>query len=91
MNTELILTIIILILTVTITLITYLNSKEREKLVKAILAKDLRELTDNEALEKIKKNPAPAAEPEFQAFDEADETVFDRAIKQQLKDAQKLT
>jgi uncharacterized membrane protein YraQ (UPF0718 family) len=68
----------------------YTQQKEREKLLKMFMAKDLREVTDNEVMEKTKE-PEPYKPPDSMSMDDAidDEVVFDRhiaAVKLQAKE-----
>ncbi len=87
---EVILTIIIGILLGYIGYIQFVGIKEREKLLKMFMAKDLREVTDNEALEKIPEQE-PIKSPDIVSMDDAidDEKLFDRhieAVKLQAKE-----
>lgn len=64
--------------------------EDREKLLKMFMAKDLREVTDNEALEKIPKTNIKLP-PEVVSTDEMleDEKLFDKhiaAVKKQAED-----
>lgn len=85
---EIILVITIIVLICALLLTQYNGIKEREKLLKMFMAKDLKEVTDNEYTQKIKvKKEIPP-----DAVDIAeDETIFDRAIKAQLEYGDKLS
>ena len=90
MMSEVILTITIALLIIYSLVSNYINTKEREKLLKMFMAKDLRELTDNEVMEKTKE-PEPYKPPDSMSMDDAvdDEVVFDRhiaAVKLQAKE-----
>ena len=62
------------------------NLEEREKLIKALLARNLDELTRNEAEEKFKpKEELPEVPPDMVQTDLAEDTLFDRAIKNAMK------
>lgn len=58
----------------------FFNRKERQKLIEAFLAKNLKEVQDLEYERKIK--PEAKKEEEFISEAEADESVFDKMIKQ---------
>lgn len=80
---ELILFLVIVVLSCVILITQYTGIKEREKLIKLILAKDLKEVTDNEYTQKLKP---PKAQPPPEAVDIAeDETIFDKAIQAQIE------
>jgi hypothetical protein len=79
-DAALVITIIALICLIAVT--QYTGIKEREKLLKLFMAKDLKEVTDNEYTQKIK--PQKTEPPEFADITE-DETIFDKAIKAQLE------
>ncbi len=90
MMTDIILSLVILFLLVE----RYLTQKgfqqERKEWTKGMLAKDLRELTDNEVMEKTKE-PEPYKPPDSVSMDDAvdDEVLFDRhiaAVKAQAKE-----
>jgi hypothetical protein len=92
--TEVILSIVILGLLIYIAVSQYITGKEREKLLKMFMAKDLREVTDNEALEKIPKKEPFIKPPDLASMDEVaeDEVLFDKhmqamkaAAKEELK------
>ena len=91
MITEIILCIVLLILAITILVTQYLSGLERERMMKALIAKDLRDYTDNEALSKIKPTNKEAIPPEFIPIEDADDDLFHKAINNQLKNAEKLT
>jgi len=63
--------------------------EERKEWTKGMLAKSLRELTDNEALEKIPEEK-PFVAPDTISMDDAieDEELFDRHIEAVKKQAQ---
>lgn len=87
---EIILTIIIGILLVYVGYVQHVSIREREKLLKMFMAKDLREVTDNEVLDKMPK-PEPYKPPDSISMDDAidDEVIFDRhiaAVKLQAKE-----
>jgi len=59
------------------------HSKKESKYIKAILAKDLPEMVEAEAVEnreEVEEKP-----PEFIAVEDADEDTFDKMIKEQGK------
>jgi hypothetical protein len=87
---EIILAIIIAVLLVERYLSNRAMQQEREKMMKMFMAKDLREVTDNEVMEKTKE-PEPYKPPDSMSMDDAidDEVVFDRhiaAVKLQAKE-----
>lgn len=86
---ELIQTITIVVLLVYIAVSQYLTWKEREKLLKMIMAKDLREVTDNEVLEHMPKQE-PVKPNEMMSMDDVieDEAVFDKHIAAVKKQAE---
>ncbi len=82
--------IVILLQMVFVGYLVYMHQQEREKLLKMFMAKDLREVTDNEALEKIPDQPF-IKPPDLASMDEAadDEKLFDRhvaAVKAQARE-----
>lgn len=87
MMSEVILTITIMVLLIYIAVSQYLNIKEREKLMKMFIAKSLREVTDNEVLD---KRPAPTDEPKVDMIplSAEDEELFDKHIQAEIKAAQ---
>lgn len=88
MTSEIMFFIIILALLVYIGITHYHYNNEREKLIKAILAKNLTELTDNEYLEKLKPNKTQTKPPDIVPFDaDMDEKLFDKAIKNEIENA----
>jgi len=62
----------------------YYYSKEREKLIAAIMAKDLSELKTYETNRKSTK-PQPMVPPDVALMDPEDADLFDKAIKETLK------
>lgn len=84
---EIILTIVILILAISVAVSQYISFKEREKMMKIFIAKTLREVTDNEVMEK-QKPPEDTKPIEYIPLDAEDEVLFDKHIKQEIKDAQ---
>ena len=59
----------------------YINTKEREKLLKMFMAKDLREVTDNEVMEKQKPQEETKPSDNIPMEDVIeDEVLFDRHI-----------
>jgi len=90
MITEIILTIIIAILLGYMGYTQLIHTKEREKLLKMFMAKDLREVTDNEVLDKLPE-PKPFKAPDEVSMDDAieDDKLFDlhlAAVKAQAKE-----
>jgi uncharacterized protein YacL len=88
--TEIILTIIIAILLAFLGYTQFIHIKEREKLLKMFMAKDLREITDNEVLDKMPE-PKPFKAPDEVSMDDAieDDVLFDRhlaAVKKQAEE-----
>lgn len=84
---EILLTIVILILAITLAVSQYINFKEREKMMKIFIAKSLREVTDNEVMEKQK--PVEDTKPiEYIPLDAEDDVLFDKHIKREISDAQ---
>jgi uncharacterized protein YneF (UPF0154 family) len=87
---EILLTITILILCGTLAGSYYISWKEREKLLKMFMAKDLREVTDNEVLEKLPKQEEQKPSDLVNMDDVIeDEALFDRhiaAVKAQAKE-----
>lgn len=86
-------TIIIIALILLVAYLIYTQQKEREKLLKMFMAKDLREVTDNEALERL-PDQAPEVPPDLVSMDDAteDDKLFTRhlqavkaAAKEELK------
>ena len=63
------------------------NVKEREKLVKALLAKNLQELTDNEIIESREDEPLKEKHPEVIAESDLPDKKFNELLKEQLKNA----
>ncbi len=87
---EIILTITIVFLIGSLAVSQYISWKEREKLLKMFMAKDLREVTDNEVLEKMPKQE-PEKPSDAVSMDDAieDEELFDKhlqAVKAQAKE-----
>ena len=91
---EVILSIVILGLLIYVAVSQYITIKEREKFLKMFMAKDLREVTDNEVLEKMPKEEPFIKPPDMVSMDDAvdDEVVFNRhleavkaAAKEELK------
>lgn len=87
---EILLTLIILILCGILVGSYYISWKEREKLLKMFMAKDLREITDNEALEKLPKQEE-LKESELVNMDDVieNEALFDKhlaAVRTQAKE-----
>jgi hypothetical protein len=87
---EIILTIVIAFLLLYVAVSQYISTREREKLFKMFMAKDLREVTDNEVIERMKE-PEPYKPSDNVSMDDAidDEVVFDRhiaAVKLQAKE-----
>lgn len=87
---EIILLAIIFIQLVLLVVLEYLTIKDRQKLLKMFMAKDLREVTDNEALEKL-PDQTPEVSPDMVSMDDAveDEKLFDRhvaAVKAQARE-----
>jgi len=82
MISEVILTIVIIVLLVYVAVSQYSNVKEREKLLKMFMAKDLREVTDNEVLEKMPKQE-PEKPNDMVAMEDVadDEELFDKHIQ----------
>lgn len=78
---DIVLSIVIALLLLLIAYLIYSQQKEREKLLKMFMAKDLREVTDNEALEKIPEQPF-IKPPDNVSMDDVveDEELFDRHI-----------
>ena len=82
---ELSLTITNIALLITLAVSLYINSKEKEKLIKMILAKNLQEVTENEIIEKfLKAKDKPYDLPENVPLDPNDVENFDKSIKQVL-------
>lgn len=88
--TEIILTITIFLLLGYVAWSNYINGKEREKLLKMFMAKDLREVTDNEVLEKMPKQEEIKPSDNVSMDDAIDDVeLFDRhinAMKAQAKE-----
>jgi uncharacterized protein YacL len=89
MITEIILTIIIAILLAFLGYTQYIHIQEREKLLKMFMAKDLREITDNEVISKTKE-PLPFKAPDSVSMDDVieDDVLFDRHLAAVKKQAQ---
>ncbi len=80
----------VIVVLVCLNVITSYNGiKEREKLLKMLMAKDLKEVTDNEYTEKIIPKETPPSE--FVELTPDDETMFDRAIREEVKNAEHLS
>jgi type II secretory pathway pseudopilin PulG len=62
---EIILSIVIIALLAYMGLTQYYGNRERDKLIKALIAKNLKEVSDAEYLEKVKPSSEPAAQSEF--------------------------
>lgn len=83
-------TIVIIALLLYIAVSQYINVKEREKLLKMFMAKDLQEITANEVIEK--QPPPPVVKPpDVVSMDDVveDEVLFDKhiqAVKAQAKE-----
>jgi hypothetical protein len=87
---EIILTITIIVLLGYTAVSQYITTKEREKLLKMFMAKDLREVTDNEALERLSEveEQKPSENVSMDDVIE-DEKLFDlhlQAVKTQAKE-----
>jgi hypothetical protein len=87
---DIVLTIVILFLLVERYLSQKTNILEREKLMKMFMAKDLREVTDNEVLDKMPKQE-PFKPSDEVSMDDAieDDKLFDlhlEAVKKQAKE-----
>ena len=66
------------------------NVKEREKLIKAILAKNLQDLTDNEIINKEPDDSAlEETQPEAVSESDLPDKQFYELIQEQLKNARK--
>ena len=59
--------------------------KEREYLVKALMAKDLNDLTDNQVKQEKIKKPEPEPEPDLVPLDEVSDKMFDKALKKEME------
>ena len=88
MIADVVLTITILALITYIAVSQYITSKEREKFMKMFIAKSLREVTDNEVLDKMKP-PTDTPPTEFVPLDVDNEELFDKHIKQEIEDAKR--
>jgi uncharacterized membrane protein YraQ (UPF0718 family) len=87
---DIVLSIVIATLMGLVAYLIYTQQKEREKLLKMFMAKDLREVTDNEVMEKTKE-PEPYKPSDNVSMDDVidDEKLFDRhiaAVKLQAKE-----
>lgn len=78
---EYVLTFVIVALLAYMWFSAYTNSKERDKLIKALIAKNLKEVSDAEYLEKVKPTSEPATQSDFIPIEEADESLFAKAMK----------
>lgn len=79
---EIILSITILLLLVSISVSQYISIKEREKLMKLLMARNLAEVTDNEVMEKINPNKETKDIPnDIQELTPDDDISFDAMIK----------
>ncbi len=88
---DILLTIVITLLLLFVAYLIYTQQKEREKLLKMFMAKDLREVTDNEVMERMPKEQEPQPQSDLQSMDDLvdDEEGFDRhvaAVKAQAKE-----
>lgn len=63
--------------------------QEREKLIKLIKAKDLREITDNEVMEKVTQEEVKP--PDVVELHPDDEATFDKTIEAQLEYGERTT
>lgn len=85
MIAEIVLTIVIFALTAYIYLTNRSVTAEREKLLKLLMARNLKEVTDNEVMEKIIKNEPTESKPsDLVEMNPDDDIAFDNIIKDQL-------
>ena len=82
---EITLTIVIFALICVIGITQYTSIKEREKLLKLLMERDLKEVTDNEYVEKIPKQKENKLDNDIVEVNPDEDTIFDKAIKAQLK------
>jgi hypothetical protein len=87
---EIVLTIVIIVLLLSLAVSQYISWKEKEKLIKMFMAKDLGEVTANEALEKLPKGKEEKP-PDMVSMDDAieDDALFDKhiaAVRTQAKE-----
>jgi hypothetical protein len=78
---EVILSITILLLLVYIAVSNYISIKEREKLIKLLMARNLEEVTDNETIEKIAPEKTEELPPDIVPIDPDDDISFDKHIE----------
>lgn len=90
---EVILSITILLLLVSIAVSQYISIKEREKLMKLLMARNLQEVTDNEVMEKLNPNKETKDIPnDVQELSPDNDIAFDSMIKSELEvDPKELT
>ena len=81
---EITLTIVIFLLICVIGVLQYTSIREREKLLKLFMAKDLKEVTDNEYTQKLKPQKKQEI-PDVVEVNPDEDTIFDKAIKAQLE------
>lgn len=83
---EVILSITILLLLVYIAVSQYITTKEREKLMKLLMARNLTEVTDNEVMEKINPNKETKDIPnDVQELTPDNDVAFDSMIQSELE------
>lgn len=82
---EIVLTITILALLGYIAVSQYINIKEREKLMKLLMARNLTEVTENEIVEKIhEEKNTETPPPDVSEVMPEDDILFDKHIEEQL-------
>ena len=57
--------------------------KEREYLIKALMAKDLNDLTNNQVKEEAIKKTEPEVEPDLIPLEDVSDKMFDKALKKE--------
>ena len=60
--------------------------KEREYLIKALMAKDLNDLTNNQVKEEAIKKTEPEVEPDLIPLEDVSDKMFDKALKKEQED-----
>lgn len=75
--------IVIFLLSCVIGVLQYTSIKEREKLLKMLMARNLQEVTDNEYTQKIK--PQKQVVSDIVEVNPEEDTIFDKAIKAQIE------
>ena len=82
---DIIFSIVIIALICLIAISQYITTKEREKLLKILMARNLNEITENEVVEKMKEDkPTQSIPSDVEEMNPDNDIAFDKHIESQL-------